>query len=104
MTKDFDAQDTGARFPRTRRSAVAAVGSGDPAERARGFDALVRAYWKPVYAHLRLRWRHGPDDARDLTQGFFARAFEKGFFADYDPSKALFRTFVKTCLDRFAAD
>jgi len=80
------------------------VGSGDPAERARAFDALVRAYWKPVYAHLRLRWHHGPDDASDLTQAFFARAFEKGFFADYDPARALFRTYVKMCLDRFATD
>jgi RNA polymerase sigma factor (sigma-70 family) len=104
MNRDSDAHDTQARFPPTRRSAVAAVRSGDPAERVRAFDMLVRAYWKPVYAHLRLRWRHDPDDARDLTQGFFARAFEKGFFADYDPSKALFRTYMKTCLDRFATD
>jgi RNA polymerase sigma factor (sigma-70 family) len=104
MKKDSDTEDTKARFPATRRSAVAAVASGDPAERARAFDALVRAYWKPVYAHLRLRWRRDPDDARDLTQGFFARAFEKGFFADYDSSKALFRTYMKMCLDRFATD
>jgi RNA polymerase sigma factor (sigma-70 family) len=104
MNEDSDKDDTKARFPPTRRSAVAAVASGDPAERARAFDVLVRAYWRPVYAHLRLRWRHGPEEARDLTQGFFARAFEKSFFADYDPSRALFRTYMKTCLDRFATD
>jgi RNA polymerase sigma factor (sigma-70 family) len=104
MTRDSDEKSIQARFPPTRRSAVEAVGSGDPAERARAFDVLVRAYWKPVYAHLRLRWRHAPDDARDLTQDFFARAFEKRFFADYDSSRALFRTYMKTCLDRFATD
>ncbi len=87
----------------TRRSAVACVGSDDPAERARSFDVLVRAYWKPVYKHVRLRWRRSPDDARDLTQGFFSRAFEKRWLADYDPAKARFRTYLKTCLDRHVA-
>lgn len=67
-------------------------------------DVLVRAYWKPVYAHVRRRWNRSPEQAQDLTQGFFARAFEKQFFATYDPGKALFRTFLKTCLDRFVME
>lgn len=91
---------SGGAFPSTRRSAVVLVGSDDPAERARSFDVLVRAYYKPVYKHVRLRWRRSPDDARDLTQAFFSRAFEKRWFADYDPGKARFRTYLKMCLDR----
>ena len=89
------------RFPPTRQSAVLGVASHDAAARARSFDVLVRAYWKPVYAHVRTKWRRTPDQAQDLTQGFFARAFEKRFFADYDPGKALFRTYLRVCLDRF---
>jgi RNA polymerase sigma factor (sigma-70 family) len=92
------------RFPLTRTSAVAAVGSNDPAERARSFDVLVRAYFRPVYAHVRLKWGRAAEDARDLTQEFFARAFEKRWLASYDPLRARFRTYLKTCLDRFVAD
>jgi RNA polymerase sigma factor (sigma-70 family) len=77
-----------------------AVGSDDPAERARSFEILVRAYWKPVYKHLRIRWRLPSEQAEDLTQGFFARALEQRMFAGYEPARALFRTFLKTCLDR----
>ena len=103
MGDDFPPEARG-RFPATRRSAVLAVGSDDPIERARSFDILARAYWKPVYLHLRGQWKHEPEQAQDVTQGFFARAFEKRWFADYDPAKALFRTYLKTCLDRFAMD
>jgi len=77
------------------------VGSDDPAERARSFEILVRAYWKPVYKHLRVRWRLPSEQAEDLTQGFFARALEQRMFAAYDPARALFRTYLKTCLDRY---
>jgi RNA polymerase sigma factor (sigma-70 family) len=87
-------------FPTTRRSAVVAVGSDDPAERARAFERLVRAYWKPGYKHLRVRWRQSDEQAADLTQGFFARALEQRMFAAYDPARALFRTYLKACLDR----
>ena len=91
-------------FPVTRRSAVAAVGSDDPAERARSFDVLVRAYWKPVYKHVRLKWNRPSADAGDLTQGFFARAFEKRWLAAYERDKALFRTYLKACLDRYVME
>src|SRR5512141_3318205 len=94
----------GGRFPATRYSAVRAAGSGDAAERARSFEILVRAYYKPVYKHLRLRFRKDAEDARDLAQGFFARAFEKRTFADFDPARARFRTYLKVCLDRYAME
>jgi RNA polymerase sigma factor (sigma-70 family) len=92
------------RFPSTRRSAVLAVGEDDPAERARAFEVLVRAYWKPVYKHVRVRWRRPAEDAGELTQAFFARAFEKRWFKSYDPARALFRTYLKMCLDRFVLE
>lgn len=99
MADDFSRGAQRGRFPTTRRSAVAAVGSDDPAERARSFEILVRAYWKPVYKHLRVRWRLAEEQAADLTQGFFARALEQRMFSAYDPARALFRTYLKTCLD-----
>jgi DNA-directed RNA polymerase specialized sigma24 family protein len=94
----------GAHFPRTRASAVAQVGSDDPALRARAFDVVVRAYFAPVYKHLRVRWKQGSDEAREATQAFFARAFEKRWLSDYDAAQARFRTYLRACLDRYVMD
>ena len=69
--------------------------------RRSAFDALAGAYWKPIFKYVRLKWRASPDDAADLTQGFFLRAFEKDFFRDFDPARAKFRTFLRTCIDGF---
>ena len=91
-------------FPATRHSIVAAMRSARPDERRAAFDALVTAYWKPVFKYVRLKWHASPEDAADLTQGFFLRAFEKDFFAGFDPSKARFRTYLRTCLDGFVAN
>ena len=92
------------RFPITRLSAIMAASSTDQDERSRAFDVLVSAYWMPVYKYVRIKWNKPSEDARDLTQGFFAQAIEKNFFARFDPSKAKFRTFLRTCLDGFVAN
>ncbi len=89
-------------FPATRYSVVAALGHADPSVRRIAFDALVSAYWRAVYLHLRWRWHRLPQDAEDLTQEFFARALERDFFQEYDASQARFRTYLRVCLDRFA--
>jgi RNA polymerase sigma factor (sigma-70 family) len=92
------------RFPSTRRSAVVAARSDDAGERQRGLEALVAAYWKPIYKFVRLKWEYSGEDAADLTQGFFARAIEKDFFRGYDSGKGSFRTFLRTCLEGFVAN
>ncbi len=76
--------------------------SADESERQVAWDALVAAYWRPAYKYLRARWRLSPESAEDLTQDFFARAVEKRFLEEYDPSKARFRTWLRTCLDGVA--
>lgn len=89
-------------FPPTRLSVVQRLGSADADQRRVAWDALVTAYWRPVYRYLRARWHLSPEAAEDLTQDFFARAVEKGFLASYDPAKARFRTWLRTCLDGVA--
>jgi DNA-directed RNA polymerase specialized sigma24 family protein len=91
-------------FPATRESVLRAISSPDAEVRQRAWDALAAAYWRPVYTYLRLRWRADVEEAQDLTQGFFARALEKDFFARFDPARARFRTFLRTCLDGFVAN
>jgi len=91
-------------FPATRHSIVAAMRSARPDDRRAAFDMLVTAYWKPVFKYVRLKWHASPEDAADLTQGFFLKAFEKDFFSAFDSSKARFRTYLRTCLDGFVAN
>jgi len=92
------------RFPSTRLSIVAGVGSRDPHTKRRSFEALAQAYWRPVYKYLRLRWHADPEEAEDLTQELFARAFEKDYFRPYDPGRARFRTYLRTCVDGLVAN
>jgi RNA polymerase sigma factor (sigma-70 family) len=80
-----------------------AAREADPAVQRAAWETLVSIYWRPVYGRLRLKWRAQPADAEDLAQEFFARAMDRGFFDSYDPARARFRTFLRTCLDRFAA-
>ena len=91
-------------FPATRPSVIRDLGSIDPVARAAAYDALARSYWRPVYSYVRLRWRRSAEDAQDLAQEFFTQAFEREYLTRYDPAKARFRTFVRTCLDGFLAN
>jgi RNA polymerase sigma factor (sigma-70 family) len=103
MDHETDLGGPAAAFPATRCSLVRATASADPAVRRQAFESLIAAYWKPVYKYLRLRWTLANEDAKDLTQAFFARALEKDFFDLFDPDRARFRTFLRVCLDRFVA-
>ena len=91
----------GDQFPLTRLSVVDAVKSRDSAERSRALDTLCAAYWKPLYKYVRLRWNHPPDDAQDLTQGFFAELLERDLLSKYDPAKSKLRTYLRLCADAF---
>ena len=103
---DPDTQIGGHRqkFPPTSHSAIIAARSEDHEIRQRGFDTILKNYWKPVYKYIRVKWHSTNEDAKDLTQGFFVDAFEKNHFASYDARKASFQTFLRTCLDGFIAN
>ena len=104
MDEDTDIGGPGHRFPVTKHSAIVAVRSPDEEVRQRAFATIVESYWKPVYKYIRIKWQASNEDAKDLTQGFFATAIEKHYFDSYDSAKASFQTFIRTCLDRFAAN
>lgn len=88
-------------FPVTRHSVIERIRTEDPDARRQAFGDLVEGYWKPVYKHLRVTWRLDPEEARDVTQGFFTDAFQKSWLERFEPEKARFRTFVRVCADRF---
>ena len=39
-------------------------------------EKLCRIYWRPIYSFLR-RQGIGPEEAKDLTQGFFALLLQR---------------------------
>jgi RNA polymerase sigma factor (sigma-70 family) len=104
MTVDTLIGGASCRFPQTGHTVIGQLASDDAALRAVAYEKVVVAYWKPAYKYARLKWKASNEDAKDLIQGFFARALDKGFFRQYDPAKASFRTYLRTCLDRFAAN
>jgi len=104
MDQDTDIGGPRHRFPVTSHSAIIAARSADQDVRQRAFATIVESYWKPAYKYIRIKWQATNEDAKDLTQGFFATAIEKDYFRSYDPDKASFQTFVRTCLDAFVAN
>ena len=92
------------KFPATRWSAILAARSTDSRERARAWESIAAAYWKPIYKYLRIRWNKSNEDAKDLAQEFFSRLIAKDYLEDFDPAKARLRTFLRVCADRFVAN
>ncbi len=92
----------GESFPVTRYSVLAAAGSANAEERSRALDILFSAYWKPIYKYLRLKYSQVPQDAQDLTQGFFAELLERELLSRFDPAKSRLRTYLRLCADSFA--
>ena len=101
MPDEVRKNEGGDRFPPTRRSVIDAVRSIDAEERERALEALCAAYWRPVYKYVRLRWHRSPEDAQDLTQGFFAELLERELLDKFDPSKSRLRTYLRLCVDSF---
>ena len=91
-------------FPPTRLSVVARVRSEDADTRRVAHEALVEAYWKPIYKYLRLKWHLSPDAAADATQEFFLSLLERDLVGRYDAGRARFRTYLRLCLDGFVAN
>ncbi len=89
----MDASTPKPGFPTTRWSQIAqAVNGDDPVARA-ALEDLCKIYWYPIYAFIR-RKGHDAEQARDLTQDYFARLLEKRTVAAADRSKGRFRSFL----------
>lgn len=104
MQNDTDLGGPGAQFPATHISVLSATASADRAVRQQAYAALIESYWKPIYKYIRNKWNAANEDAKDLTQSFLAQALEKPFLDHYDPTVARFRTYLRTCIDRFVAN
>ena len=88
------------RFPTTQWSRVISAGDPDAPQARESLADLCNAYWYPLYAYIRRRG-YDPEQAKDLTQDFFARALEKGLLAQADPARGRFRSFLLVSLKHF---
>ena len=66
-------------------------------------EQLCRIYWRPVYSFLR-REGKTPEDAQDLTQGFFAQLLERGDFTAVRREKGRLRSYLLGSLKHFLAN
>jgi RNA polymerase sigma factor (sigma-70 family) len=90
------------QFHTTRWSLVAAAAGQDGEHSRTALADLCQAYWYPLYAFLRRRG-NSAEDARDLTQEFFATLLEKGYLVDADPDRGRFRSFLLTAVSHFVS-
>jgi RNA polymerase sigma-70 factor (ECF subfamily) len=102
--QDADHADQGGRriFATTHWSVVLAAGDSDSPPARTALETLCRAYWYPIYVYVRRRG-YGPEDAQDLTQGFFAHLIAKEHIRLADPQRGRFRTFLLAMLDYYLA-
>jgi DNA-directed RNA polymerase specialized sigma24 family protein len=95
-------QEGGATFATTHWSVVRQAQSQSPAAQE-ALEKLCRTYWRPIYSFLR---RQGvrPEEAEDLTQGFFELILERRDLDSVRKEKGRLRTYLLASLKHFMAD
>jgi RNA polymerase sigma factor (sigma-70 family) len=89
-------------FATTHWSVVLAAQGPSPAAEA-AVEKLCRTYWRPIYGFLR---RQGvrPEEAKDLTQGFFVLLLERRDLNAVRREKGRLRSYLLTALKHFQAN
>ena len=93
----------GRDFLPTAWTQVQQARDAETTESRRAWDQLIVLYWKPVYFHVR-RKGFPVEDAKDLTQAFFATMMERDALQSVDRSRGRFRAFIRACLEHFLAN
>jgi len=89
-------------FTTTHWSVVLEAQGESPAAQE-ALEKLCRIYWRPIFAFLR---RQGlpPEEAEDITQGFFAQLLERRKFSALRKEKGRLRSFLLGALKYFVTD
>jgi RNA polymerase sigma-70 factor (ECF subfamily) len=90
-------------FPTTRITLIEAARAEADSQARDALAAVCSAYWYPIYAYIR-RLGYRPEDAEDLTQGFFARVLERHYLRDFERGRGRFRSFLLGALKHFIAN
>src|SRR6266704_2237600 len=99
---DSSARYGGVAFTTTHWSVVLEA-QGESLAAQKALEKLCRTYWRPIFALLR---RQGlpPEEAEDITQGFFAQLLERRKFSAIRREKGRLRSFLLGALKYFLAD
>jgi RNA polymerase sigma factor (sigma-70 family) len=96
------AQDGRVAFTTTHWSVVLEAQGESPAAQ-QALEKLCRVYWRPIYSFVR-RQGAGPEEAQDLTQGFFALLLDRRDLRTVRKEKGRLRSYLLTALKHFLAD
>jgi RNA polymerase sigma-70 factor (ECF subfamily) len=90
-------------FATTHWSAVIQAAGDRSGEARAAREELCRTYWPPLYGYVRRCGKSAPE-AEDLVQGFFLYFLSRDLFAQADPQRGRFRSFLLGCFKRFLSD
>ena len=96
------APDGGGTFATTHWSVVLTA-RGESAAAEAALENLCRTYWRPIYGFAR-RQGARPEEAKDLTQGFFALILARKDFQSVRQEKGRLRSFLLASLKHFMAN
>jgi RNA polymerase sigma factor (sigma-70 family) len=91
-----------AAFRTTHWSVVLTAQEESPAARE-ALEKLCRTYWRPICSFIR-RQGFGLEEAKDITQGFFAQLLERRSFNAVRREKGRLRSYLLGALKYFLAD
>jgi RNA polymerase sigma-70 factor (ECF subfamily) len=97
-----NAYHSAAAFTTTHWSVVLEAQSESPAAQE-SLEKLCRVYWPHIYSFVR-RQGAGPEEAQDLTQGFFALLLERRDLRTVRKEKGRLRSYLLTALKHFLVD
>jgi RNA polymerase sigma-70 factor (ECF subfamily) len=98
---DASAQHRAIAFTTTHWSVVLTA-QGESPRAQEALEKLCRTYWWPLYGYVR-RQSCSPEEAQDLTQGFFALLLERKDFDAVRREKGRLRSYLLTSLKNFLA-
>ena len=94
-------QNGSVAFATTHWSVVLSAQGGSPSAHE-ALERLCCTYWWPLYGFVR-RQGYTPEEAQDLTQGFFALLLERKDFDAVRREKGRLRSYLLTSLKNFLA-
>ena len=95
--------DRAVAFATTHWSVVLSAAQDTSPQAKEALEVLCRAYWYPLYAHVRRRGYHA-QEAQDLTQEFFIRLLTGPYLAHADRARGRFRSYLLLALNHFLTD
>jgi RNA polymerase sigma factor (sigma-70 family) len=91
-----------AAFTTTHWSVVLEAQGDSPAAHE-ALEKLCRTYWRPIYGFVRRKGAR-PEDAEDLTQGFFSLLLERRDLSTVRREKGRLRSYLLASVNNFLTD